>query len=351
MLTRSPIELTLINMTIKFKRKGLIFTIFFLLVLFTSYKASAAVISPDKYYIDTKESNTINKTLTIYSAPNQNKTVTYNIRVIGVKKIGTGNERSFYSPDPNNKDDVSNWINVIDKQVKVDPGQTVNVNWQLNIPTDYLCQSSLTGLAVSEAEETTEAQGSNISIANEVISQIHISTSKVDNSNCAYYEDLILKEFKTTATLPIFNYDNIEFKTSIENESEYLSRNIKGFIELFGIGKKVTLEFNENSLDIYPKSTRIFNTTWMDPNYPRGNIFQEFIYELTNFRIGPYTARLGVTKNIQKPIIATTTIWIFPWKVILFFLVILIGVIWFAKNSYKTKQEIKYLKKEMKKRN
>lgn len=345
---RLPIELIQINMAIKFKKKSLILILFFLLPFFISFKVNAAVISPDKYYIEANETNTINKTLTIYSAPNQNKTVTYNIRVIGVKKIGTGNERSFYTPDPNNKEDISNWINIIDKQVTVDPGETVNVNWQLNIPSEYICKSSLTGLAVSEAEEASDSPGSNISIANEVISQIHVTTTKDGNNNCGYYEDLILNEFATSASIPIFNYDNIEFKTSLENRSEYLSRNVKGFIELFGIGKKVTLEFNENNLDIYPKTTRIFNTTWSDPNYPRGNFFQEFIYELTNFRIGPYTARLGITKNIQKPIISTITVWIFPWKVILFFLIILFAAIWFIKNSYKTRQEVKILKKKLK---
>lgn len=305
----------------------------------------AAVISPDKYYLETETSNLDNQKLVIYSTPNQEKPLTYNIRPIGIRKVGENNERIFYEPDVTNNQDAANWIKIIDNQVTVNPGETVEVKWHLTLPQNASCDTKLAGIAVSEVEpDNASDNGSNVSISNEVISQVHINTTREIDESCKYYEDLLLQEFSTTQTIPIFNYDYIEFTTLIENRSDYLSRNIKGYIELIGLGKKEVIEFNDSNLDIYPNSLRRFNSTWVDKDYPRGDFIKEIIYEFTHFKFGIYTARLGITKNIDTPMIATTNIFIIPVRVVIIITIIIAFILISVKNNYRTRKELNRLK-------
>lgn len=331
------------------KARNLLITISILISVFTvsnllTAKLSAAVISPDKYYINIQDNNSVNQKLIIYSTPNQEKKITYRIRPIGIIKIGENNERTFYTPDSAILQDAANWIQVLDAEVSVEPGQTAEVRWNLNVPDNYTCETKLAGLAISEVNTDIANNGNNISINNEVISQIHINTSKNDTENCKYYESLVLQEFKTTQSIPIFNYDNIEFSTLLENRSDYLAKNLKGFIEIFGLGEKEVVEFNDSNLDVYPHSLRRFESTWIDKDYPRGNFIQEIIYEFTHFKFGMYTVRLGITKNIQTPIVSTINIFIFPIRPILIILVVLILLFFFFRNNYKIKKELNSIK-------
>jgi len=323
-----------------------LFTIlFFLSLIFSSNKINAAVISPDKYYIEIQEVSQNLQKLVIYSIPNQERSIIYRIRPIGIIKTGQNNERTFFEPDGVDTQDASNWLEVLDKEVTVEPGTTTEVSWRLNIPSNFSCETKIAGIAISEVSSTnTLEQGAQVSIGNEVISQVHINTERSGDSNCEYYENLILQEFTTTQQIRLYNYDNIEFKTTIENRSDYLSKNIKGFIEIFGFGEKEIIEFNDSNLDVYPKSFRNFTSIWQDPEYPKGNFINETLYELSHFKFGVYTVRLGITKNLETPIISTINIFILPLRVILLITVILSLIIIFIRNNYKTRKELKALK-------
>lgn len=325
----------------KLYRAILFIVAFSLIGNFLALTIKAAVISPDKYYLETESSNLGSQKLVIYSTPNQEKPLTYKIKPIGVKKVGENNERIFYEPDATNNLDAANWIKIIDDQVTVNPGETIEVKWNLTLPQNSSCDTKLAGIAVSEvASDNAADSGSNVSVNNEVISQVHINTTRENNDSCKYYEDLLLQEFSTTQTIPVFNYDNIEFTTLIENRSDYLSRNIKGYIELIGLGKKEVIEFNDSNLDIYPNSLRRFNSVWLDKDYPRGDFIQEIIYEFTHFKFGIYTARLGITKNIDTPMIATTNVFIIPIRVVIIITIIIAFILILVKNNYKTKNNL-----------
>lgn len=317
---------------------------------FLALVLKAAVISPYKYYLETESSNLDNQKLVIYSTPNQEKPLTYKIKPIGVKKVGENNERIFYEPDATNNLDAANWIKIIDDQVTVNPEETIEVKWNLTLPQNSSCDTKLAGIAVSEvASDNAADSGSNVSVNNEVISQVHINTTRENNESCKYYEDLLLQEFSATQTIPVFNYDNIEFTTLIENRSDYLSRNIKGYIELIGLGKKEVIEFNDLNLDIYPNSLRRFNSVWVDKDYPRGDFLQEIIYEVSHFRFGQYEARLGVTFNVSPKIVSSVYVWIIPWKIVTVVAIILAIVILVVIRDRNKSRELKALKRISKK--
>ncbi len=329
-----------------FYRKFIYIIVISIVGIFLSFNVKAAIISPDKYYLDIQNSNLEYQKLVIYSTPNQEKPITYKVKTIGIKKVGENNDRAFYEADTNDEQEASNWIKIIDSEVTVNPGDTIEVRWGLIVPSTFNCETKLAGIAVSEVESGAEKNsGTNVSIGNEVISQVHINTLQNNSSECAYYENLILQEFNTTQSIPIYNYDNIEFNTLIENKSDYLSRNIKGYIEIIGFGEKEVIEFNDTNLDIYPHSYRSFINKWIDKDYPQGDFIQETIYELTHLKIGMYTARLGITKNIEKPIISSKTIIILPIRVIVLCITLLLIVLYIIKENINTRSELRSLRK------
>lgn len=316
-----------------------------------SYYVSAATISPDQYHIDINEQNkTVNNKLTVYASPNQNRDITYTARVVGVRKVGVGNERVFYTPEPSNVNELANWVKIINPEIVIKPGGSEDILWEITSPNKYECKSYLAAISVNQKDQNLSEDGSKVVISSEVISQIIVNLTNDNIDNCNKKTSLILKDFKTTSFLPIFNYDNIEFKSVIENNSSYIAENPKGFIEVFGLGNKITLEFNEQELDIYPNSSRNIYTNWKDPKYPRGNIFQELIYEITNFRFGIYDVRLGITKNIDTPIIANRRIIIIPWKIFILVFILLTVFFVILKKHFKLNIELKHFSRMVNKK-
>lgn len=333
-----------------FSNKVCLLIFFAFLSSFLAPKIHGSVISPDKYFLEVTSAEVVKpETLTIYSTPNQTETLYYKISTIGIKKVGEENQRTFYTPDPNDAAEPANWIQILDTVVEVAPGSSAVVRWQARVPNDYFCKTTLSGITVSKVENPVDNIGETvITIGDEVISQVHINAVRADDPTCRYYENLFLQEFKVDSTIPVFNYDNIEFKTTIENRSEYIARNLKGFIEIIGFGGKEVVEFNDTNLDIYPNSIRIFSNLWIDKNYPRGNFFEEILYEINNFKFGIYNVRLGITKNIEAPIISSTQIFIIPYRIILLIVVVIVLLVLFLRNIYFTREELNEIKKKNK---
>ena len=307
---------------------------------------TAAVIGPDKYYLNVTDSSPQDETLKIYSSNMQTKPYRVYIYVYGMKKIGSENDKQFYVPDKNDLNDVANWITLSKSDETIYPDSDTLFSWELRPPEGNLnCGTFTAGIVIAEDPIDNNINAVSASVKNEVISQVIVTITKDSDPECVDNENLNLIDFKVDATLPIFNYDNIPFKTTIENNSKYLARNMKGFIELKGLNGKVAIPFNENGYDIYPNTTKIFSNEWVDSNYPKDNILEQFIYEVRNFKFGRYEVTLGITKNVQHPIIATTFVWIIPWKIIVTFLLIIICIFLFIRNNYRTRKELQELRK------
>lgn len=321
----------------------------FILANISTNTVLAAVISPDKYYIDVdiNSTDTYTTLLNISTPPSSTTSKIYKIEPVGIKKIGENNERLFYTPDRSDLSEPANWITINNEFITVDPFSNNSISWSIKFPSGLTCATYYAGIAVSEVDSQNLNSGTQVAIANRVIAQIHINVMDSVKFDCKNNPNLILQEFKTTAIIPVFNYHNIEFLTTLENNSDYLVQNPKGFIELFGIGEKITLNFNPTNLDIYPKTLRSFNNIWIDSNYPKDGFLSEIIYEIKNFRFGIYTARLGITKNLTTPIISEVKLLIIPWRVILLFIIIIVITILFLRNNRRLKSELKSYKENV----
>lgn len=292
-----------------------------LLLFFISVEIGYAIpIGPDKYYID--ESNLGNEfSLNVYGKEDLDKEQELYFSVVGMKKVGNEHDREFYFVSPEDSNELANHIQLGKTSGTIRPGEVITIPWTIDTTSITKCGTHLAGIMVSNIAQSEMLKDSTINIQKEIISQIHLTINQ-DKSNCT--NEVKLDSFGINQWFKIFNYDHVPFRTILNNSGDYLTKSPKGFIEIFGLGDKVTVEFNSENLDIYPKTERKFENIWIDSEYPHdGSFWDKLMYELTHFRFGRYEARLGVTKNVEQTIVAYDHFWIFPWRII----VVIIGII------------------------
>jgi len=318
------------------KKIFIILSLIFSIFLFVKTSVKAADISPDKYYIDVNNGNTIDQKLTIYANPTITTYTDITINVKGFQKIGESNDRNFYDVDPNNQGEAANWIKLDIVSAQIAPGKTLVIPWHLKPNLNVGCGTYLAAIAVNEFPHGQAGNTNKIGINSTTISQVHINIIKYNSKLCLNTQtNLNLVEFRTNSILPIFNYDNIPFLTRIQNNSSFIAQDPRGFIEMFGIGGKITIPFNSQNLDIYANSVRAFEDTWTDSSYPHnGNFFEILFYELAHFKFGQYEARLGVTNNVTNTIQDKIYIWIIPWRVMLVLLILLLILLFFINKIF-----------------
>lgn len=317
----------------------------------------AAIISPDKYYIDIKPGETKEFELKVLADARQPDPVTLYIYSMSMTKTGEEDDRDFINPNLNDEAEAANWIKLGVTQVTIEAGDIVSVPFSIKVSQIARCGTNLAAIFVSSSprelsnSNSIDSSTSQVGIKNSIVSQLHISVDEPSKEYCDEVKTkLDLIEFSPASVLPIYNYDNISFVTRISNEGNLLSQSPKGYIELFGTGTKITIPFNDEELDIYPGTTRKFTNTWIDPAYPvNGSFIEQFIYEVSHFRFGQYEARLGVTFNVSPKIVSSVYVWIIPWKIVTVVAIILAIVILVVIRDRNKSRELKALKRISKK--
>jgi hypothetical protein len=327
------------------------------LTLFQSQKVSAAVISPDKYYIDIKPGENKDFELKVLADARQPDPITLYIYPMVMTKVGEEDDREFIVPNENDAAEAANWVKLGLTKATIKAGDIVSVPFSVKVSDIARCGTNLAAIFISTSpreglnkDATSNSQESEVGIRNSIVSQLHINVAETSSEYCDEVKTrLDLLEFKVDSTFPIYNYDNITFTTRIKNEGNLLSQSPRGYIEMFGTGSKITIPFNEEQLDIYPGTVRKFSNTWVDPDYPvNGTFIEQFIYELSHFRFGQYEARLGVTFNVSPKIVSSVYVWIIPWRIVLVVAIVISIVALLIIRDRRKSIELKSLKKTSK---
>lgn len=315
----------------------------------SSGTANAVPLGPDKYFFDLKEGEERTEELKIYGKENLSDSQKVYIYVLGMRKTGEENDREFYTVDKNDKAEVANWIDLGFAEAKLNAGETVILPWKIKKSGSAKCGTNLAAIVVATSPESNTVEGAKVSIKNEVVSQVHVNIDQVNGQPCENKAKLNLLDFRVKNKKSLFFMPNVPLETRIKNDGDIIGRSPRGFIEIKGYGEKSNIPFNEEGLDIYSGTTRKFDNVWADENYPKnGNFFKKAFYELTHLRIGKYTATLGVSKNANPQIIASTSFWVIPWRLLLILLVLLLIVTALIINNFRSRREIKSLKKNPK---
>jgi len=142
-------------------------------------------------------------------------------------------------------------------------------------------------------------------------------------------EDLRIIDFYVKGDTTVFNRLPVEFEYRIENRGTVHERP-EGTITMDGWFGKTEINANPNENRILPSSIRRIDTFWVKDmqSIETGGFFTELKNEWKNFAFGKYSAELELDYGYSTDnITAQVDFWVFPWRVCLVGLLILIAAI------------------------
>jgi hypothetical protein len=293
-------------------------------------EVNAVSVSPPTYYLDLENGQSKTESLKIFGDVSDPADTTLYIAPFVMVKEGQRSDRQFLEPNPDNNNEVANWIELSQTTVEVGPNTEVEIPWTITSQGTAECGTNLAAIIVSQEPFDSDEETPRVDIGGRVAAQVHVDVESKEGDSCDDNTvDLNAESFNVESIF--YNYDGTEFTTVLRNDGNLISRAPKGFITVKGLGEDIQVPFNEENVDVYPNSSRIFEEKWIDSEYPsEGSIVEQIAYEITNLRIGRYTAQLGVTNNVDSQIIAEDSFWIIPWRLILLILLFLSIVIGFV---------------------
>ncbi len=199
---------------------------------------------------------------------------------------------------------ASSWIAVVPDTFTIQPGKTQQLNYYLQVPADARPGGHYAAI-VYEPQELIGVQGTGTGV------ETHVGTLFYVRVNGTIVENATVKKF--VADPSIAEYGPATIKTQIINYSDSHIRPIGTVSVKNLLGQMVYSEKLEEH-NIFPEATRDFTTT----------IGKKLMF-------GPYTAELkanyGTNNNLT--LFATTTFFIFPWKIVSVALLAIVALILF----------------------
>lgn len=301
--------------------------------------------------------------------PGAKITQTFRVRNNGSTPLTLHIQVDKLSPDSQNgqvlplvaqkSDTFISWMQFDQTNYKANPGEWKDITFTINIPKDAAF-GYYYALRIGQDSKDVKTTA-NTKILGEVIVPVLVNVK-----NPGAKADAQLVSF--TPSSFINEYLPVSFQTTIKNTGNvHLKPHGNIFINAVGDKNLGILDINQGLGNVLPGGSRTFSSSWDD-----GFLVQEPIIEdgvakldknnkpathivinwnkLTSFRIGKYTAHmLFVYDNGKRDVSveATTTFWVFPWKVIIGLLVVIIGLIfiirlwlkWYVKRQIKKYQK------------
>lgn len=322
---------------------GLLSLVVFLWLILITQAAGLAV-GPDKYFADLSVGELKLEKLSLYGKADATASHKYYLTPVNMKKVGETNDREFTIPPKTDMSQPANWITLEKTELTLDPAETEIVNWVLEPSAEAACGTSLAAIIISDAPLVADSANgqAKVDFDKQIAVQVHVNIQGTNTARCQVgLPELNLLEFKVINeplfglfAWPLFNYDQVPLLTRLQNPSSYIARNPQGFIKITGFNAAESIPFNAEKLDIYPNTVRRFDNLWQDEKYPHnGNLWEQFQYEITHLRFGLYTAQLGISKNVNPTIVAETSFWVVPWKIVLLTIIVIFSILWYLRSK------------------
>lgn len=159
-----------------------------------------------------------------------------------------------------------------------------------------------------------------------------------------------MSDFRTKDNQWLFPHLPVQFETVFQNGGN-VHVIPRGNIEIFQGGKIANIALNSNQLRVFPDKTRLFQNVWSEEGIEEmtdkiqiqeaydslpDSFFEHVLYEIQNFRIGQYTAKLQGFAGKQQ-FGGEVTFWIIPWHLLLTILVIVLVIYggWRVKKKFR----------------
>jgi len=209
---------------------------------------------------------------------------------------------------------LSGWIQYDVAQMTVEPGETRDVNFNINVPSDAEPGGHYAAIFTS----TTPPTGEQVALGEKtgVILLVTVPGDIRENA------DLI--EYSLASGKKVYNRPPVEFLVRIKNTGNVHFKPL-GDITINGWGgDKAKLDANPVKGNVLPKSIRAFHPIWAGPA-EKGGFMQELKNEWNDFAFGRYNAHLEMDWGTKdQKFISNIKFWVIPWRVLLVCLIILI---------------------------
>jgi hypothetical protein len=244
--------------------------------------------------------------------------VTFTISIQDYVVIDTAGTPNLLPPNTlSNKYSASSWIGVDPSIVTVPAHQRKELNYYIQVPIDAKPGGHYAA-AVYTPAPGKGASGTGASVNTQLGTLFYI------NVNGDIKESALIDSFKANM---FQEYGPVKILTKIKNLGDLHIKPVGTITITDLLGRKVaTLSFPQHN--IFPDSIRDYEST-----------FEQKLL------IGPFTAKLVASygKANNLPLVATMTFWVFPWKITLILILVIIAVIlatmYWKKNNLRKQEE------------
>ncbi|MFZ5365020.1 MAG: hypothetical protein ACOZBH_02365 [Patescibacteria group bacterium] len=211
---------------------------------------------------------------------------------------------------------LASWVKLDEPQLVLVGGDRKKVNFKIDVPAD-----AEPGGHYAAIFATTQPPSEDVGLG-ENTGVLLLVTVPGD-----IRENAELVEFSLASGKKVYNRPPVEFLIRIKNNGNVHFKPL-GDISISGwAGEKVKVDANPKRGNVLPKSIRALHPVWAGPA-ERGGFMQELKNEWHNFAFGRYNAHLEMEwgSNNEK-FIGNVAFWVFPWRVMLVGLIILVLLI------------------------
>lgn len=283
------------------KKLGITLLLIVLTISFLPKESSALTIAPPTMEFQGKRGEAITDVVKLYNETSNQIILTSEVR--DFQPLNEKGAPNFLPPAE--KDDlskISNWISVEKNRVVLGPNERKNILFTINVPSNAEPGGHFAGILWSTSGGNNNAV--NISSKTGTLVLVNIAGQ--------IKEEARLIEFSTDKK--IYNNLPTNFLLRFENLGNVYLKPI-GEIKIQNTwGKEVaSLDINEGLNNALPRSIREFNVAWQKENL---------------LTLGKYKATVNISYgHDNKNITAQKTFWIFPWKIIVVFLIGLLTLV------------------------
>lgn len=229
-----------------------------------------------------------------------------------------------FAPETDVKD-LASWMALGKGPFTLNPGDRLEIPVEIRVPVDAEPGGHFAGIFFS-SQPPESTGGGQIAITSKVGALVLVRIEGEIN------EAASVVSFATADGQKSFNRPPVDFALRVRNDGnvhvrptgEMTIRNLLG-------GTTSVIAMNAGQGAVLPQSIRRFAGRWeRQTNAPgQGNFFQEIGREWRNFAFGPYTGSVSLTYGLAKDKTATASVnfWVFPWRVLLLSVLVIIGAI------------------------
>lgn len=223
-------------------------------------------------------------------------------------------------------EDLAAWISLSKGPFAVQPGDRVEIPVEIKVPAEADPGGHYATILFSP-QDPNLAGGGQVGIGQKIGTLILVRVQGDINESGAIAEFATAGAKSTLSRLPIEmfarfgNAGNVHLRPT----GTVTVRNVLG-------GTSAVLRVNTSQGAVLPQSIRRFDVAWEKRalQEERSGFFGEIGNEWKNFAFGPYSADLELTYGLanDKKVAATIRFWVFPWRIILLVVLIIIAFLW-----------------------